>query len=125
MEELFRSIIEYSGTETSNVNDEYSLDPNDTFYTDGIANISLIKEQDIKGEFVYTELAIRGASYLIVKDKYGLNLFINKQYKESKKEEIIDKIKLFRDTNEDMEYYLNSWRENYFEQNEVRVEAFK
>lgn len=46
MEELFRSIIECGGTETSNVNDEYSIDPNDTFYTDGISNISLIKAQD-------------------------------------------------------------------------------
>ena len=122
MEELFSAIIECGGTEASNVNDEYSLDPNDTFYTDGISNISLIKAQDKKGDFAYIVLAIRGATYLIVKDKHGLILYINKQYKESKKEEIINKVKLIQDSNDDMDYYLKSWRGEYFVQNEIRAE---
>ena len=122
MEELFSSIIECGGTEASNVNDEYSLDPNDTFYTDGISNISLIKAQDKKGDFAYIALAIRGATYLIVKDEYGLILYVNKQYKESKKDEIINKVKLIQDNNDDMDYYLKSWRVKYFVQNEIRAE---
>lgn len=120
------SFLCYKGDDEliSSCNAEYTLEHNDFFITDGMANTSMmisscypdgLNHPITAYNFVNQHLCVRNASYLFIcsideNHKLDISLRVDEPYIDTKMDEILGKIKFIKDNYYSMKYYMYEWR---------------